>query len=158
MIPGVAFDDPSFSTSPQEIKPAAEIDGDSKEQNQPGQFSTRSGTTAARQDSASPYMNFGDRFSPESALTVLDAQENLPAPPRAETTATTGNADTAQPPLKNTQKSSIDEKDNPLDTDGDGMVSFAEWLNRDEATAEASASGTGAVNATRLADSTDGER
>ncbi|WP_337997149.1 hypothetical protein [Oleispirillum naphthae] len=130
MIPGVAFDDTSLSASSLEVKPAAEISGDPKDREQPGQPSARTASaTASRRDSANPYMNFGDRFSPESALTVLDAQESLPAPPR------TGAAAAAETAPENTRESSDEDKNNRLDTNGDGMVSFVEWLNRDEATA-----------------------
>jgi len=124
MIPGVAFDDTALSTSAQEVKPTADISDDSKNQGQSWQSSTYA---------TNAHANFGDRFSPESALTVLDAQERQPFPTRTEPTAS----------AEDTQESSNDEECNPLDTNGDGMVSFAEWLNRDEATAEASGSGAG---------------
>lgn len=156
MIPGVAFDDPSFSASSQEVKPAAEIGGDPKDRERSGQPSSQTASTAvSRQNSANSYMNFGDRFSPESALTVLDAQESLPAPARA---GGAGSTDAVETALENTQESRGEDKSNRLDTNGDGMVSFVEWLNRDEATAEASASGTGVLNAAHQTVSTDDSR
>jgi hypothetical protein len=123
MISGVAVvDDTPYASGVTEVKPIAEASNDFKPPCRSGEAQK---PDIRRSDAdpvaASAFEGFGDRFSAESAQTLLDAQETLPAPPprvrAAPAPDATRGSDTA-----------LEDELSPLDSNEDGMVSFVEWL------------------------------
>jgi hypothetical protein len=128
MISGVAVvDDTGHSSGVPEIKSALETGADPQS---PRRGNATSRPDADRDDAVrtavNPFDGFGDRFSTESAQTLLDAQETLPAPPSRPRAAPTGTDDDGSASRDGEDAAATDI--NPLDTDQDGMVSFVEWL------------------------------
>jgi len=134
MISGVAaVDDAGYPPGIPETKSSSDTNADPQASLQ-GSGTPKPGgdSDGAVQTGATTLDGFGDRFSPGSAQTLLDAQEALPA------TAPLASDDTAassRNPLDTDQDGAVSfvewqqsQADNPLDTDGDGTVSFVEWL------------------------------
>jgi hypothetical protein len=148
MISGVAAtDDVGFSSAITEIKPTSETGEDPQSARQKTGTSQTNADPAV-QGTALPYDGFGDRFTPESAQTLLDAQESLPAATSrspsdgapytgnqgSETSASVDTATSETDPLDTDRNGIVsfgewrkDQGDDPLDTNRDGTVSYGEW-------------------------------
>lgn len=128
MISGVAAtDDLGYSSAITEIKPASET-GDEPQSagHKTGDSQANADPGASLRGTALPYDGFGDRFSPENAQTLLDAQESLPATTRrspSDGAPYTGDTDGETSASANTSPTEAD----PLDTNRNGIVSFGEW-------------------------------
>ncbi len=108
MISGVALDESLFASGTQEVKPAAGTDNDPS-------------TTKA-------FDGFGDRFSAESAQTLLGAQESLPQVERHPASPAPTPDSATDLGTTSAQATPVNGETNPLDSDKDGVVSFVEWL------------------------------
>lgn len=146
MISGVAgVDDAGYSLGIPEVKSASDTNADPQPRDSDV---SKSGADpgATVPTAALPYEGFGDRFSPGSAQTLLDAQESLPSATNRgqDDTSSSGNDDDARNggasppsgdnPLDINQNGTVSfgewrrsQGDNPLDADQNGTVSFAEW-------------------------------
>lgn len=134
MISGVAgVDDAGYSLGIPEVKSASDTNADPQPRD--SDVSKSGADPGATVPTATlPYEGFGDRFSPDSAQTLLDAQESLPG----------------ENPLDINQNGTVSfgewrrsQGDNPLDADQNGTVSFAEWReSRSDKPLDADADGT----------------